>query len=207
MRRVLFGQETPSFRKALDSLWKLGIPVLPIPSKGGFHGACYRFEGRPAIAVKQTLRSPARWLFDLTHELGHLAEDKDPRLMVIEAEGPAAQQDLEAERRAHDFAAKALLGPSCEDIFLEVWNRAGGQAARLKKVTLSLATELHLDVGLVAQHVALRRVREASSIGGALPGISNVQQKIHSRRHETFFSCTSILMTWWSRRAVCCCRS
>ncbi len=156
MRRLLFGNQPPSFRKALDSVWKLGIPVLPLSTKGGFHGACYRFAGHPAIALKQSLQSPARWLFDLTHELGHLAEDGDLTLRVIEPEELSDEQDAEAEERAHAFAAKVLLGSHVDHIFPEVRKRAKGQPARLKRVTADLAEELKLDVGLVAQHVAFR---------------------------------------------------
>ena len=160
MRRLLFGNQPPSFQKALDSVWKMGIPVLPLSTKGGFHGACYRFAGRPAIALKQSLQSPARWLFDLTHELGHLAEDGDPTLRVIEPEESSDEQDAEAEARAHAFAAEVLLGSHVDLIFPEVWERAKGQPARLKKVTATLAEELKLDVSLVAQHVAFRMRRE-----------------------------------------------
>lgn len=160
MRRLLFGNQPPSFSRALDSVWKLGIPVLPLSNKGGFHGACYRFSGRPAIALKQSLQSPARWLFDLTHELGHLVEDDDPTLRVIEPEEPSDEQDADAEARAHDFAAKVLLGSHVDHIFPEVWRRAKGQPARLKRVTATLAGELELDVGLVAQHIAFRVRRE-----------------------------------------------
>ena len=160
MRRLLFGDQPPSFRKALDSLWNLGIPLLPLSTKGGFHGACYRFAGRPAIALKQSLQSPARWLFDLTHELGHLAEDGDPTLRVIEPEEPSDEQDAEAEARAHAFAAKVLLGSDVDNIFPEVWKRAEGQLVRVKRVTAAVAVELKLEVGLVAQHVAFRLSRE-----------------------------------------------
>jgi len=160
MRHLLFGNQLPSFRKALDSVWNLGITVLPLSTKGGFHGACYRFAGSPAIALKQSLQSPARWLFDLTHELGHLAEDADPTLKVIEPEELSDEQDTEAEARAHAFAAEVLLGGDYDHIFAEVWKRAKHQPARLKKVTAGLAKELELDVGLVAQHVAFRMSRE-----------------------------------------------
>ena len=160
MRRLLFGNQPPSFRRALDSVWKLGIPVLPLSNKGGFHGACYRFSGRPAIALKQSLQSPARWLFDLTHELGHLVEDDDPTLRVIEPEEPSDEQNTEAEARAHAFAAKVLLGSEVDHIFPEVWKRARGQPARLKRVTATLADELKLEVGLVAQHIAFRVLRD-----------------------------------------------
>jgi transcriptional regulator with XRE-family HTH domain len=160
MRRLLFGNQPPSFRRALDSVWKLGIPVLPLSNTGGFDGACHRFSGRPAIALKQSLQSPARWLFDLTHELGHLVEDDDPTLRVIEPEEPSDEQDAEAEARSHDFAAKVLLGIHVNHIFPEVWKRARGKPERLKRVTATLADELKLDVGLVAQHVAFRLRRE-----------------------------------------------
>jgi Zn-dependent peptidase ImmA (M78 family)/DNA-binding XRE family transcriptional regulator len=162
MRSLLFGRQPPSLQGALDNLWKLGIPVLPLSNKGGFDGACYRFEGRPAIALKQSLQSQARWLFDLTHELGHLVEDDDPTLRVIELEQPSDARHDAAEARAHDFAARVLLGSHVDNLFPEVLKRAKGQTSRMKKVTATLAEEWKFDVGLAAQHIAFRLRLERS---------------------------------------------
>jgi hypothetical protein len=85
-----------------------------------------------------------------------LVEDDDPTLRVLEPEEQSDEQDAETETCAHAFAANVLLGDHVDHIFPEVWKRAKGQPARLKRVTATLADELKLDVGLVAQHVAFR---------------------------------------------------
>jgi Zn-dependent peptidase ImmA (M78 family) len=152
MRSELFGNSAPSFRRALESTWRMGVPVLPISSGGGFHGACFRIHGRAAITLKQTMKSPSRWLFDLAHELGHLAEGPDNDFAEVDVDG----RDDDEEARAHRFAAQVLLKDDFEGLFSEVWKRASGRPERLKRVTQKVAEDTHADIGLLAQHVAFR---------------------------------------------------
>ncbi len=42
--------------------------------RGTFHGACWRYEGRNAVVLKQTPKHEARWTFDLLHELFHAGQ-------------------------------------------------------------------------------------------------------------------------------------
>ena len=42
--------------------------------RGTFHGACWRYEGRNAVVLKQTPKHEARWAFDLLHELFHAGQ-------------------------------------------------------------------------------------------------------------------------------------
>jgi len=156
MRSELFGNSAPSFRRALESTWRMGVPVLPISSGGGFHGACFRIHGRAAITLKQTMKSPARWLFDLAHELGHLAESPDDDFAEVDVDG----RDDDEEARAHRFAAQVLLKDDFEGLFSEVWKRASGRPERLKRVTQKVAEDTHTDIGLLAQHLAFRASQE-----------------------------------------------
>ena len=57
------------FKSALSFAWDLGVVVLPLNDAGAFHGACWRIDGVNVIVLKQPLRYPARWLFDLLHEI------------------------------------------------------------------------------------------------------------------------------------------
>ena len=56
---------TVDLQSALHTAWDLGAVVLPLRDHGQFHGACWRYEGRSAIVLKQTSRHEARWFFDL----------------------------------------------------------------------------------------------------------------------------------------------
>ena len=44
----------------LHYLWDCGVPVLPLRASGTFHGACWRYEGRNVIVLKQTSKHEAR---------------------------------------------------------------------------------------------------------------------------------------------------
>jgi hypothetical protein len=156
MRSALFGNGAPGFRRALQSTWRMGIPVLPISSGGGFHGACFRLHGHAAITLKQPMKSPARWLFDLAHELGHLAESSDDDFGEVDVDG----RDDQEEARAHQFAAQVLLGDGFGALFSGIWRRASGRPERLKRATSQAAEETGLNIGLLAQHVAYRVSRE-----------------------------------------------
>lgn len=70
MRRCIRERyETVDLKSALHTAWDLGVVVLPLRDHGAFHGACWRYEGRNAVVLKQTSKQEARWLFDLLHEL------------------------------------------------------------------------------------------------------------------------------------------
>ncbi len=54
-RRILArGEGSDDLRTVLHTVWDLGVVVLPLKGKGTFHGACWRYEGRNAIVLKQT---------------------------------------------------------------------------------------------------------------------------------------------------------
>src|SRR5205823_39629 len=65
-------EQTVRFAAALDYIWRLGIPVIPLQDPGTFHGAVWVINGRPVIVLKQGGRLGSRWLFDLLHELAHV---------------------------------------------------------------------------------------------------------------------------------------
>ena len=46
--------KTVDLKSALYTAWDLGVVVLPLRDRGAFHGACWRYEGRNAIVLKQT---------------------------------------------------------------------------------------------------------------------------------------------------------
>ena len=64
-RRIRKSYKTVDLRSALHIAWDLGVVVLPLHDRGTFHGACWRYEGRNAVVLKQTSGHEARWLFDV----------------------------------------------------------------------------------------------------------------------------------------------
>ena len=72
-----------TLQSVLRFAWDLGIPVLPLKDRGTFHGACWRYDGRNVIILKQNSRHAARWLYDLIHELFHV--DKVPTRLRLKS--------------------------------------------------------------------------------------------------------------------------
>jgi transcriptional regulator with XRE-family HTH domain len=158
MRTRLFGGAVPTLAAGLDGAWNMGIPVLPLSGRGGFHGACWREGGRGMVALKQSTKSHARWLFDLVHELQHLAEgwDKDA-FEAVDADGSSDERRLsEEEKRAHAFAAAVLLGPAADRLYGDVIRQAQGRTSWMKRVVREVAESEGVGVGLLANHVAFR---------------------------------------------------
>lgn len=158
MRSWLFRNGKPDLRMAVARLWDAGIPVLPLSSKGGPHGACWRIRGRGAVVLKQPVRTASRWLFDLVHELRHLVEagDRD-EFEFLEGEGTSDGRRLSAEEeRAHAFAADVLLRGQADALYEAVARDARNQAARMKGSIVRIGKAEGIEVGLLANHAAFR---------------------------------------------------
>ena len=176
MREWLFAGGQPDLGTAASRLWEAGIPVLPLSSRSGPHGACWRIAGRGAIALKQPVRTTSRWLFDLVHELSHLVEAGDvEEFEMLEGEATADDRRLsEEEARAHAFAADVLLEGRSEAIYRLVMADAGDQPARIKGAIARVAETEGVKVGLLAEHVAFRFGLET---GGNIWGAARNLQK------------------------------
>jgi hypothetical protein len=158
MRSLLFGNDRPDLMTAVRRAWELGIPVLPLCDKGVFHGACWRINGRGTIVLKQPTQTASRWLFDLVHELGHLAEAGPcQEFAAIEAEGTSDGRRLsEEELRAHAFAGDVLLEGRADRLYEAAWRESKGRMNRLKNAVCKIATAEGVDIGLFANHTAFR---------------------------------------------------
>jgi hypothetical protein len=96
----------------LDWSWKRGVVVLQLyrgPSKKKFDGLATVVDGHPVIVLASGKKSPAWLVFDLAHELGHLARGH------VEADGPlveslAEKVDEQKEEEANEFALELLTG-------------------------------------------------------------------------------------------------
>ncbi len=145
-----------TFENALRYVWSLGIPVLPLKDSGAFHGACWREGGRNVIVLKQQTDFPARWLFDLLHELYHAAQDPllDDRA-VIEADvmSPERRESNE-ELDASEFPADVVLESRAYELFEMCLEAAENYVARLKGVVPKIAKQENVPVDALANHVA-----------------------------------------------------
>ena len=145
-------------RALLDVCWDHGIPVVPVTDSGAFYGACWFFDGRPAIVLKNQVRTPERWAFLLAHEMEHTRDSNaEP---VLESELAVADwHDRPDERSADANATRLLLGDEAESMAVVAVDLAEKSAARLKSAVRDVAEAEEVSVGLLADYVAHRVAR------------------------------------------------
>lgn len=150
---------TISFKNLLDFAWDLGIPVLPLHDPERFHGACWRFDRRNVIVLKQQSGSKARWMFDLLHELYHAAQQpQESSLSIIEApETSVERRESDEEIRASRFAANVILNERAEELAAECASAAASKRVEcLKQAVSHVAAKHAVDVGSLANYMAFR---------------------------------------------------
>ena len=155
---ILDGRGAIDLRSTLHTAWDLGIVVLPLRDRGTFHGACWRYEGRNAIVLKQISRHEARWSFDLLHELFHAGQRPEREtLEVIEADETSAERrDSGEEVAASQFAGDVVLDGKAEALAQSCVKAARGSLQRLKSVLPAIATGNGVTVGALANYMAFR---------------------------------------------------
>ena len=138
--------------------WDLGIPVLPLRAPGTFHGACWRYEGRNVIVLKQTTSCEARWLFDLLHELYHASQNptSDVRELLELDETSPERRDSDEEVAASEFAGNVLLGERADTLARMCVTAANKRVNRLKRVVPLVARREGVPVGVLANYLAFR---------------------------------------------------
>lgn len=145
-------------KSALHTAWDLGVVVLPLHDRGAFHGACWRYEGRNVVVLKQTSPHEARWLFDLLHELFHAGQRPESEsLEVIEADETSVERrESDEEIAASQFAGEVVLDGKAETLAQACVRAARGSVERLKGVTPEIAAKHGVGVGALANYLAFR---------------------------------------------------
>ena len=140
----------------LHTAWDFGVAVLPLRDSGKFHGACWRYEHRNVIVLKQTSPHEARWQFDLLHELYHAGQvPEDDTLEVIEVDKTTAEhRNSQEESAANEFAAAVALNGKADVLLQECNEAAKGSIEKLKRVVPRVASENEVDAGFLANCVA-----------------------------------------------------
>lgn len=165
-----------NIENCIQYVWHLGIPVLPLKLKGGFHAACWRIDGRNVIVLKQQSKSNARWLFDLLHEYWHATQE--PHLLSrdvvdiqdVMSEGNKNQEELDA----NNFAADVIFDGKLEELLNECVTLSNGKIQYLKRAVQSVATTNGIDVGALANQAAFHLQKSGRNWWGAA---QNLQDK------------------------------
>ncbi len=160
------------FEHVLDFAWDCGVPVLPLRDPGAFHGACWRIAGRSVIVLKQVTDSQARWLFDLLHELKHVASHlSDERPSIVEGREISPMsldyRDSAEEVEASEFAGAVILGGRAEELAQACVERARGSVEQLKRAVEQVAAIEHVPSDALANYVAFRLAHQGISWWGA----------------------------------------
>ncbi len=144
------------FGALLDHCWSIGVPVLHVsalPDKQRkMSGMAVNIDGRSAIVLASKKSNPSWLLFDLAHELGHIALDHGT---VIDGAIDEDSTDP-LEKAANDFAIELITGQAGARVVREGrWLDAESLAARAQQ----LGKQDSIDPG----HLVLSYVHRKSS--------------------------------------------
>jgi len=180
---------TMSLRTALHYLWDCGIPVLPLRDRGTFHGACWRYEGRNVIVLKQTSKYESRWLFDAIHECFHAGQRPDaPTLEVIEADETSPERrNSDEEIAASQFAGDVTLNGRAEELAQAAVKAAQNSVERLKRVVPDLAKREGVAVGALANYLAFRLSWQNVNWWGAAANLQTDDADPWTTTRDVFF--------------------
>lgn len=137
----------------LDWTWRRGIPVLPMSGSGAFAAAVLEVDHAPTIIIKESRRLAVIWLFDLAHELGHLALGHVHHGLIdvnLFAEPSISDRD---EQAANDFALELLL-PSYKALLDDIRADARGDGVRFKFAVERVATRARVTPGVLGMAAA-----------------------------------------------------
>ncbi len=178
-----------SFRSCLNYAWDLGVAVLPLRDAGTFHGACWRYDGRNVIVLKQRSGHIARWLFDLLHELYHTSQHpNEPTFEVIEMDETSAERrESDEEVMASQFAGEVCLDGRAEELAELCVQLAKGRVQNLKSVVQNVAEKEDVDVGLLANYLAFRLSWQDINWWGAAANLQKDDADPWEIAREVFF--------------------
>lgn len=141
----------------LRTAWRLGVPVLPLYDPGAFHGACWRINDRAVVVLKQVTKSQGRWLFDLAHELKHVASHLVEGVPgIVETAEITPFEQASEEKEASEFASNLLLYGRSEELAQRSVTVARGSVEKLKRAVVTVSTEEQVPVDVLANYMAYR---------------------------------------------------
>ena len=178
-KRILArGEGRDDLRTVLHTVWDLGVVVLPLKGNGTFHGACWRYDGRNAIVLKQTSKHEARWTFDLLHELFHAAQRNGKEAFEpVEAEATSSERrESDEEIAASQFAGDVILDGKADDLAQECVAQAGNMLPRLQRVVRRVARTRGVSVGALANYLAFRLSWQGLDWWGAAANLQREDQ-------------------------------
>lgn len=140
----------------LDWTWDRGVAVVPLRGRGGFCAAAWTVRHSPTIVLKRTRGSAAFWLFDLAHELGHVAcghLNSGGLVDVDDLQPELSGEDDDQEHDANAFALRLLLG-NYRALLDEVRRESRGNYLRFKDAVATVAGKRNVNTGVLGMVAA-----------------------------------------------------
>jgi len=138
----------------LQWTWAAGIPVVPILGSGAFAAASWNVHQRPVIVLKESRQFVAFWLFDLAHELGHIALGHIRERGVVDVASPTPQSSSDSEEEeANQFALELLL-PGYGELLAAIRQDARGDYLRFKFSVQRVAERAGVSEGVLGMVAA-----------------------------------------------------
>lgn len=174
-REAVLARGEFSLATALDYVWSLGIPVLPLSDTGAFHGATWRIGGRNVIVLKQGTRFESRWLHDLLHEVRHAAEEPDAEELAFIDYDTLAKTNgaATAETTASFFAGNVQLAGRAEELAEACVTATSGSIERLKSVVPQVAERAGVSTAALANYMAFRLSLQGANWWGAATNLQS----------------------------------
>ena len=167
-------------RVTLESLlkwsWERGLPVLPLVGAGGFAAAALRVGSRPVIVLKRKHAAMAYWLFDLAHELAHVALDHLGAAGLVDVSAPLSATHDAQENAANAWALELLL-PDHRQLIQQVNEGTRGEYMRFKRTVERLARDSNVSGGVLGLVSAfeLSTIGEANDRWGSATNIAKLE--------------------------------
>jgi transcriptional regulator with XRE-family HTH domain len=186
--RVLAAYGELTLRSVLEFAWDLGVPVLPLKDRGTFHGACWRYEGRNVIVLKQNTPHVARWLFDVIHEMRHAGDRPDVQsLEIIEGDETSEERrNSNDEIEASQFAGDVVLDGRAEELAEISVKKARGAVERLKNAVPAVAAAHGVDTASLANYMAFRLSWQGINWWGAASNLQGTGEDPWSIARDVF---------------------
>lgn len=181
-----------TLRSLLQWTWDHGVVVLPIRAQGAFCAAAWTIRDTPVVVLKDSRASAVFWLFDLAHELGHIAHGhtRGDGIVDVDQLGPDEATVDDQEREANAYALDLLLG-NPEELIAWVRNESRGNYLRFKAAVATVARQTSVSSGLLGMVAAYEltdigqpKDRWGSATNLAVPdgdGIVEVEAALRSR--------------------------
>lgn len=175
-------------------LWNNGVPVVPLHGKGTFAAAAMNLRGTPVVVLKESKDLQCNWLFDLGHEVGHLALNHLDAGMLIDVDSPTPSDSSDPVETAANLFALQLLLPDHEALIRSVRTDSKGSYLRFKDAVANVAQTANVSPGLLGMVAAfaLPDIGEAKDRWGSATNLAKVEQSGRpivqaefSRHHDT----------------------